>query len=539
LDRELILNCFGFGLIFLCFAVSLFQVTTRKVTAVAQGEKVVRIAHWQLESGLRHAFEELADAYHELHPNVRIEQLPIPDKIYTNWFITQLIGGNPPELIQITGTPGAGLEERLSRYFRPMTAEVSQPNPYNQGTTLEKTPWRSTFLDGLNGPFNYNAILLEIYSIGLNSHAQRMCYNQALFSEIFGPEAKPPVTFHEFIQVCDQAAAWAEQHHRTLVPMASSLYHSQLILSPLAQTAVQKFQQEKLDKLGTFYPTNEMAMMSYLRGEWTLETPLFRAALQMTRDIGRSMTPGFLQLKREDASFYFMQGRALFIMTGSWDYSTLKAQAQFPIGSFRLPMPTKEDPQYGQFVLGPLAEGQAGTSTNFGLTRSSQNQEIAIDFLRFATSQKGNKIFADASQWSPIIVGVEPSAAIKSFQPEPDGYPGGIDLIHLCEQATRLMDINLYRLWASKNAIPDFVEAVRPAFRNAIVADLQWLNKGRRQNIGRTDSAFSSLLWQKTITSTPELERKVTEVNLNQSAQEAAFYELEANLTEFKTEQKP
>jgi hypothetical protein len=71
------------------------------------------------------------------------------------------------------------------------------------------------------------------------------------------------------------------------------------------------------------------------------------------------------------------------------------------------------------------------------------------------------------------------------------------------------------------------------------VADLQWLNKGRRQNIGRTDSAFSSLLWQKTITSTPELERKVTEVNLNQSAQEAAFYELEANLTEFKTEQKP
>jgi raffinose/stachyose/melibiose transport system substrate-binding protein len=541
-NRDIILNSIGFGLIAVCFAVSLYQVTTRKVSAVVSGQKVVRIAHWQLESGLRTAFDDLAVAYNKLHPDVRIEQLPIPDKIYGNWYITQLVGGNPPELMQIFGWPGSGpLEERLARYFLPLTREVSLPNPYDQGTPLEKLPWRSTFVDGLTGIFSYNPVLLEVYGVGLNSHAQRMGYNKALYAEIFGPEAVPPTTYHEFIQVCDQATAWAKKNHRILVPISSSLYHSQLILTPLMQTQVQRFQQQ-LDKLGNFLPAgsgNELAMIAYLQGAWDLNSPMIRSSLQITRDIGRNMTPGFLSLKREDATFYFLQQRALFITTGSWDIGSLTTQAQFPIGIFRVPMPSRDDPQYGQFVLGPLAEGQAGSATNFGLTRSSQNREIALDFLRFATSQKGNKIFADASNWYPIISGVEPPAAIKPFQPITDGYPGGINFLRFSEETIRLMETNLYRLWNQEEAINNFVDAVGPKYRPAIINDLSKINKIRRANICRADSAFASFLWQQQSALDPDRERKLNEININQSIQEASFYELTTSLAELNITPTP
>ena len=42
--------------------------------------KIVRIAHWQLESGYRDAFQSIIDDYNELHKseNVRVVQMQAP-----------------------------------------------------------------------------------------------------------------------------------------------------------------------------------------------------------------------------------------------------------------------------------------------------------------------------------------------------------------------------------------------------------------------------------------------------------------------------
>src|SRR5207253_9887425 len=120
----------------------------------------IRFAHWQLENGPRDAFEKIAAEYSKLHPGISVEQLPIPERIYPNWFITQLVGGMAPDLIQI----GKGSnDERLTRFFTPLSDLASSPNPYNKGTDLEGVPMRETLFDGMEGGFVQN--LIEFYAV--------------------------------------------------------------------------------------------------------------------------------------------------------------------------------------------------------------------------------------------------------------------------------------------------------------------------------------------------------------------------------------
>ena len=58
--------------------------------------EVIRLAHWQLEPGVREAIDEIAADYMKLHPDVKVEQLPIPGKVWKQWLRTQLVGGALP-----------------------------------------------------------------------------------------------------------------------------------------------------------------------------------------------------------------------------------------------------------------------------------------------------------------------------------------------------------------------------------------------------------------------------------------------------------
>ena len=157
--REKVLNLIGLGLLALCFVLSLGHIFGRYLRpAEATGKTTIRFAHWQLESGLREAFDRISAAYMQLHPDVRVEQMPVPTQIWANWLRTQLIGGTAPELIEIEGYQGE-TNEMLANYFEPVTPCLGLPNPYNKDNDLAGVPWRDTFIDGLS--HSYNQELLQ------------------------------------------------------------------------------------------------------------------------------------------------------------------------------------------------------------------------------------------------------------------------------------------------------------------------------------------------------------------------------------------
>jgi raffinose/stachyose/melibiose transport system substrate-binding protein len=466
---ERILNAIGLGLLALCFVIALGRIVWKQSERASEdGQQIVeiRLAHWQLEGGIREALDALAAEYMKLHPHVRISQIPIPERIYKNWLLTQLVGGTAPDIIQIGGMGVS--EERLARFFLPLTESAQVANPYNKGTSLEGLPLRDTFFDGMMGGFN--SALLEYYGIPLSAFTLRVYINMNLLHEITGSD-RLPTTYREFIDLCNQASAFGEKTGQPIIPIAGSRYNSPMLMSNLFASQTQRLSRE-LGPPGTFQIEQVRFSSSFVDDEWTLDSPQIRSGLKILREVGQKMQPGFMQVSRDDASFYFMQGKALMIATGSWDSSSISQQARFPFRAFRIPMPDQDDPEFGKYVLGFTSEAGLNAGIALGVTKASKHPAAAIDFLLFVSSQRMNQKFTDISGWIPSVVGVSPSERTADFMILTDGFTSGFTLTPPGRpDISRVVNNAFHRLIAPEGSVEEFIETIRPHFLKAHATD--------------------------------------------------------------------
>lgn len=525
MNRERILHTIGFSLLILCFAVAMVRVFQQRAKDSDPNIVTVRFAHWQLESGLRDAFDVVGQAYSKQHPGVRIEQLAIPERTYAQYYRTQLIGGTAPDIFAI----GIGSsDEILARYFSPLTSFLEQPNPYNEGTELEGIPWRDTFIDGLNAKYNQN--LLDYFMVTSAMFTLRVYYNLELWEEILGPRPIPN-SYEDFVELCREVQAFALETGRSILPMAASKYNGPQFTEKLFEGQTQKLKLA-LDTTHVQNTGNAELALSYLRGEWSMDTPSIRSAVALSHEVAQFMTPGFSQLGREDATFYFVQGRALMIASGSWDSTSLRSQAPFDIGVFAVPLPTREHPEYGPYVLGPASEGDVSTEGSFGIVRQSPHFAIALDFLQFLTSRPGNQIYADNSGWLPSIVGVTPDPQIEPFMPVIDGEMRGFNLKlgDLGANTKGLYD-NSTALLERREGTVIYLKAMDGRLDKAIRDDLDLRLRSNRHNTVRQDTTIGALASLDRLGATAQDPlAKVIEVMEAQNGQEAETYRIEQEL---------
>lgn len=490
MNRQRLLPLIGFSLLLACFALALTQVFNRQRAASNPDEIVIRIAHWQLESGIRDALDTLARDYERLNPGVRIEQNPIPERIYPSWFKTQLVGGTAPDLIQI----GKGSDdETLARFFLPLTDYVEKPNPYNAGTPLAGLPWRDTFVDGLSGIESYKPNLLEYYGIPLSMITIRMYYNVTEWKRILG-DTPPPADYDTFVALCERVQSHAAKTGEVLFPIAGSNYGTPWFASALIGSQTQRLGQ-RLDDVLTLRPNPAENALQFLAGRWTLDDPEFVNGLHLARQIGRFAQPGFIQANRDDATFYFVQGRALMIVTGSWDAPSFRTLAPFEVGAFQLPMPLATHPRYGTGVLGPTSESETPTGASFALTRASPNRDRALDFLHYLSSQRGNTTFAHVSSWLPSVIDVDLPPLVKPFAPVIDGYVNGIGIdVGGGASVNRIVTANLNTLFDANADIGKLQALLREQLPDAVREDLARSARGMRLNSARQDTLLAAQL---------------------------------------------
>lgn len=496
---EKIFNTIGFGLLGVCIVLSLGQVITRSAKEANTDQITIRLAHWQLEGGIKAAFDEVAKEYTKLHPNVKIEQMLVPERIYPNWATTQLIGGTAPDIIELG--KGADSGERVARFFLPSTDIVDKPNPYNKGTDLENTPWRSTFFDGMEGA--YREDLAEYYGIPCFNTTVRLYYNRTLMKEITGKD-EVPTTYDELAALCEEVSRFAarpENSRRKLLALAGSKYNSPILIERLMASQTQLFRPLQND-MPLMTPSGEDAALNYLKGEWKLESEPIRLGLELQRDLGKYMPPGFLQLGREDSTLYFIQQRALMIATGSWDASSiyqLADEAKFEIGAFQVPFPDKNHPRYGKYTAGVASEANSKTFAAFAVYRGSKHRDVAYDFLAFLTSRKGNTIWSHTSKWPPVIVGVEPHERTVPFMPIAEGAIDGLTLRGMAGnlEASRLVDSKLSALMDPNGSVDKYIDAIEPDFGKLLTKDLREGIKNRLRSVRRQDGNIISVIFAK------------------------------------------
>jgi raffinose/stachyose/melibiose transport system substrate-binding protein len=462
----------GLALLAAVFALSVTRQVTRARRDTAGGRIVIRLAHAQLEPGMREAFDAAARDYTALHPGVLVEQIAVPRRAWEAWMQTQLIGGTAPDLLQLVNND----PNPILRHFLPVNEAMAEPNPYNAGTDLEGVPWRDTFIGPLLEPPTYWPWYLNTYGVPTTVFTPRLYYNRRLLREITGAD-DPPRTFDDFIALCRRVRARSAESGREVHPIAGArpVPPNDMLFMRLMRNQAQTLTPavDRTRSLGGGTATGDLrgfARDAAFDGVWSLRSPEIQSGFALVREVGQYFQPGFLQATRDEAMFYFLQERALMIMSGSWEYQAITGQANFPTGAFRLPEPERGHPQFGRFVLGPASE--AGTSMRgaFAVTKQSQHPEVAIDFLQFLTSKGAHAKFARLSGWLPVVRGVEPVEALRPFYPALDGYPEGF-FWAVGVETVRLWESYVHLLFGSPDGVERLTAELEPRFAAALVVD--------------------------------------------------------------------
>ena len=465
----------------------------RGAGVVDPGVETIHFAHWQIEPGVREAFNEIAADYMALHPNVHVEQLDIPGRAWKQWLRTGLIGGTAPDLIELASYENP--DDMLARYFTPLTAYLEEKNPYNASEPdLRDLSWRQSYaaeLVPVEGVHYFSANLLEYYGAPSAMVTVRVFYNRRLVKEALG-EDRPPQTFAEFVALCAALQRHAQAVQEPIVPLAGSWFNVTKLTDELFSASSQRVALT-LDISRNLEMSKQEGLINYVRGRWSLATPAVRSGLQTVEAFGRYLSPGWVQLNREDAMLQFLQGRAGMLVTGTWDAGGILAQVGFPVGAFKMPVFRRDDPAVGRWTLGPSSEASTFAGVPFGLTRTSRHPDRAIDFLRFLTSRQSNAKFSRISTWLPVIKGVPVPKVSEAFRPVTDGYVGGVNIRFFGQQHNEVLLQNLYLLSGRGASADAFIARTREKFDLAFRDELDRLARISRATLRQKDSVLVGL----------------------------------------------
>ncbi|MGY8823549.1 MAG: ABC transporter substrate-binding protein [Candidatus Latescibacterota bacterium] len=402
------------------FSVSLWRVYRVQEVEQAEGVATIRVVHWQLEAGFREAFDDIARRFEKVYleeagVQVRIVQNAISERVYKQYVQTQGIGKTLPDLVQL-GRDELG---SVPRFFISNTDDVQRPNPYNKGTDLEDVPWMDTYLDGMLGSIDQTD--LEYYGASSSTASTRLFYNEDLLKEVLGTD-EPPTEYREFLAACKRFDEWAKERGRTdLTPVAASRYQANVFRSMRAATLFELMLENDRDFDGNFGQNDEV-LFAYAAGDFDYRDPRIRADEMTVANLTRYFSPGFMAMDRMEAQFRFTQGKALFCASGSWDAMSFHTQVDFPMGVIDFPFPTRDDPEFGQYVRGRISEADAPAVFRLAVSKFSEHPDITLRFLQYLTSRASNQRFNQLARWPPVIKGAEPHPQMRPFMRTPEGF---------------------------------------------------------------------------------------------------------------------
>jgi len=415
------------GGIILCLAIaaSFWRVISRSLQSGTSDQIELRIGHQNLHSGMREGYAAAIESYERLHPNVKITQVPIPLRSYSAWVRIQLIGKNAVDIL----STWEARSDDIQRYFLPLSPFLGDPNPYNAGTSLEGVAWRDTFFDGLSNMRQANELNDgEIYAISLQRVSTLLLINIDLLREITGSDTALPRDFEDLRALAAQVRAYNQRTGRRIIPIASGRVYAEIAFSRIVPSVTQKL-------ILNQSPNRDLAINGYdqfiLDGTLSYSrTPELLRSLELMSELAQMLTPGFPQFENHDAVSAYTQQRSLMIIAGSWDYGTVVATGNFETRAVPIPLPSPRDSKYGEFTLGPSAEIQFPDGT-LGIIKSSKHREVALDFLRYLSSQPIATQFSEISQRLPSIVDAPISKHLEQLLPESGGELPGfrVDLI--------------------------------------------------------------------------------------------------------------
>lgn len=373
--------------------------------------ETITIAHWQLEDGYREGINKAIKLYEQLKrkqgKKVRVIQSTVPARGYIQWLITQLISGDPADIVELRIS-----SQLQNQYFVPLSSYLYRANPYNKNTLLEGIPWKDTFINSLNS--SLDPVYAEYYGVATCFHVQRIYVNKDLLKKATGSD-RMPRTFEEWMADCKKLREYGEKTGKPIIPIGVRGF-DKLTLGYIFRYYFAMLNGNLNDTCPTFCSFASSLDILSLIAKGEADRNRLLGAVDLVQELGRNFCKGFTATDAEQTKFLFCAGNVGFFPEGSWSALSLVNNSPFEVEVINLPM-IGPDNRYYKFYTRPLSD--AGFLTGkFGITKASRHFNLALDFLQFLTSYKINQMtMEEYSKWPPAVINAEYGGLLKKFKP--------------------------------------------------------------------------------------------------------------------------
>ncbi|HAL92270.1 MAG TPA: hypothetical protein DCM68_04510 [Verrucomicrobia bacterium] len=155
------------------------------------------------------------------------------------------------------------------------------------------------------------------------------------------------------------------------------------------------------------------------------------------------------------------------------------------------PIPSRDDPVYGEVVEGRIYESPGG-GFQFGISRNSKHIDVAVDFLLFLASQKGNEKLNGIIGWIPAIVGTELDPLLQAFEPHLEGIYGNANFTLGGNTAvTWAQQYSLYQV--NQKSFDDFAQEYTEYYIRTGLEDFLEQQRDWRRGIQRNEQYLAGI----------------------------------------------
>lgn len=417
---------FGLVLAIIFFLISVVMVIRNHggtETIFSPDTKVITFAHWQLEDGFREGFEEAIKIYEEEKARqgvkVKVRQLGIPIRGYSQWLLTQLIGGEPADVLELTGS-----SDIFNQYFVALSPYIGEKNPWNRGTPLENYSWRESFADDMLASLDPN--YSEFFSVNLFMMTVRVYANVDLIRKATGSD-KMPDTVTEWLEICRKVREYGKATNRPVIPIGVRGF-DKATLSTLFYDYNAQLNGDLSDFISAYGFGGAPADAFEAINNGTLDRERLLDPVRLIAEIGQYFAEGFPSIDLEQTKYLFFSGNVGFFIDGSYNAWSMVNNSPFEVKVIRLPELTAAHP-LGGHALGRVNELGSGLGGKFGIPKRTKNFDLALDFLRFITSYRINQLtMVEHSRWLSSLKQVKYEGFMKDLEPITDtGYTGAND----------------------------------------------------------------------------------------------------------------
>lgn len=416
--------------------------------------ETITFAHWNLEDGFREGFDEAIRLFKEMKAeqgeNVNVVQTTVPVRGYKQWFLTQLIGGSPADVMKYMGSSNI-----LNQYFIPLTEYIGKPNPYNQGTIMQGVPWKNTYVDDMAN--SMDPVYSEYFGVGTYFHTSRIFVNMELLENATGSR-KLPETFSEWMEDCRRIREYGDEHGIPTIPIGVRGFDKSTLVKIfsfyLAQT-----NGDLNDEFSEFCSpmASRADILKALNDDSKVREKLLAAA-DIATEAGRYFCEGFSATDLEQTKFLFFSGNVGFFPEGTWNGYSMVNNSPFEVEVFPMP-PIGENHKYSKYFTGRVSEQGVRVGGAFGIPKATKHFKLALEFLQFITSYDVNQLVMNYCKWPPAVRKAKYDGLMKKFKPNLEGDHLAVTIPFYCSTKTqnKMMEILEAIIAENKqNVIEDF-----------------------------------------------------------------------------------